>query len=81
MERAMKYFLKNLLGQEIFTSMVSWDTKSFLKNLQNPLPPYILNLGTLIVVDATVAADSLLGEMTARSPRERGNVTLVHPMS
>ena len=30
---AMKYFLKKLLGHEIFRSMVSWTTKNFLKNL------------------------------------------------
>ena len=31
---AMKYFLKKLLGHEIFRSMVSWATKNFLKNLK-----------------------------------------------
>ena len=30
---AMKYFLKKLLGHEIFRSMVSWITKNFLKKL------------------------------------------------
>ena len=30
---AMKYFLKKLLGHEIFWSMVSWATKFVLKNL------------------------------------------------
>ena len=30
---AMKYFPKELLGHEIFRSMVSWATKFFLKNL------------------------------------------------
>ena len=35
----MKYFLKKLLGHEIFRSMVSWATKFFLKNLQNPPAP------------------------------------------
>ena len=29
----MKYFLKKLLGNEIFSSMVSWAKKFFLKNL------------------------------------------------
>ena len=29
----MKYFLKKLLGNEIFSSMVSWAKKCFLKNL------------------------------------------------
>ena len=33
MGRAMKYFAKNLLGHEIFSSMVSWATKFCLKNL------------------------------------------------
>ena len=32
----MKYFPKKLLGHEIFRSIVSWATKYFLKNLQNP---------------------------------------------
>ena len=36
-----------LLGHEIFGSMVSWATKFFLKNLQNPpapspLPTYLM---------------------------------------
>ena len=35
----MKYSLKKLLGNEIFRSMVSWATKIFLKNLQNPPAP------------------------------------------
>ena len=30
---AMKYFLKKLLGHEVFRPMVSWATKIFLKNL------------------------------------------------
>ena len=30
---AMKYFPKQLLGYEIYRSMVSWATKRFLKNL------------------------------------------------
>ena len=29
----MKYFLKKLMGHEVFRSMVSWATKYFLKNL------------------------------------------------
>ena len=33
MGEAMKYFLENLLGREKFSSMVSWATKIFLKNL------------------------------------------------
>ena len=33
MRGAMKYFLKKLLGHEIFSSMVSWATKNFFKNL------------------------------------------------
>ena len=46
---AMKYFPKKLLGHEIFRSMVSWATKDFLKDLQNPLAPpsYILNVQSL----------------------------------
>ena len=37
----MKYFLKKLLGQEIFRCMVCWATKFFLENLEDPLgtPP------------------------------------------
>ena len=31
--RAMKFFPKKILGHEIFRSMVSWATNSFLKNL------------------------------------------------
>ena len=31
--RTMKYFLEKLLGHEIFSSMVSWATKFFKKNL------------------------------------------------
>ena len=30
----IKYFLKKLLGHEVFSSMVSWATRNFLKNLQ-----------------------------------------------
>ena len=30
---AMKYFLEKLLGHEIFSFMVPWATKFFLKNL------------------------------------------------
>ena len=29
----MKFFTKNLLGQEIFSSMIPWATNYFLKNL------------------------------------------------
>ena len=45
----MKYFLKKLMGHEIFRSVVSWATKYFLKNLENlPAPPsYILNVRSL----------------------------------
>ena len=35
----MKYFLKKLMGHEIYRSMVSWATKYFLKNLYNPSAP------------------------------------------
>ena len=31
--KAMKFFPKKILGHEIFRSMVSWATNSFLKNL------------------------------------------------
>ena len=41
MEGAMKYFLKKLLGDEIFRSMVSWATKIFLENLVSP-PTYLM---------------------------------------
>ena len=30
---SMKYFLKKLLGHEMFRSIVFWATKKFLKNL------------------------------------------------
>ena len=45
----MKYFLKKLLSHEIFSSMVSWATKIFLKNLVKPSLPssYILNVCSL----------------------------------
>ena len=45
MRGAMKYFLKKLLSHEIFSSMVSWATKIFFKNLVKPSLPssYILN--------------------------------------
>ena len=48
----IKYFLKNLLGQEIFRSIVSWATKGFLKNLQNPpaLPPTYLMYAPLVQI-------------------------------
>ena len=47
----MKYFLKKLLGHEIFRSMVSWGTKMFLKNLENPpaSPPTYLMFAPLLV--------------------------------
>ena len=35
----MKYFLKKLLGHEIFRSIVSWATKNFYINLWNPPAP------------------------------------------
>ena len=41
---AMKYFLKKLLGHEIFMSMVSWATKIFWKirkTLRLPPPPVL----------------------------------------
>ena len=36
---AMKDFLKKLMGHEIFRYMVSWATKIFFLNLQNPPAP------------------------------------------
>ena len=45
----MKYFLKALLGHETFSSMVSWATIFFLKNLLDtpptspcPRPTYLI---------------------------------------
>ena len=35
----MKYFLKALLGHETFSSMVSWATNLFMKNLLDAAPP------------------------------------------
>ena len=35
----MKYFLKKLLGHEIFRSMVSWTTKFFEKFVKPSYPP------------------------------------------
>ena len=32
----MKYFLKKLMGHEIFTSMVSWAMKHFFKKFVKP---------------------------------------------
>ena len=45
----MKFFSKKLLDDEIFSSLVLWPTKYFLKNLQNPPPPpsYLLNVHSL----------------------------------
>ena len=48
---AMKYFLKKIMGHEIFRSMVSWATKNVLKNLLiPPAPPLLLNVRSLILV-------------------------------
>ena len=46
---ATKYFLKKLLGHEIFWSMVSWATNFFFEKLVKPprLPSYILNVRSL----------------------------------
>ena len=43
---AMKYFREKLLGHEIFSSMVPWAAKFFLKNLSNLLasrPQYLIS--------------------------------------
>ena len=43
-------FSEQLLGHEIFRSIVSWATKLCLKNLQNPPPlptSYIVNVRSL----------------------------------
>ena len=65
MGEAMKYFLKKLLGHEIFKSMVSWATKIFLKNFKNPPapPPTYLMYAPLCVVkvnDDVVAKKSYI---------------------
>ena len=47
---AMKFFSKKLLGHEIFSYMVCWATKFYLKNLKkspHPLPPIYLMYGPL----------------------------------
>ena len=48
---AMKYFLKKLLGHEIFRSMVSWAMNFFKKNCKTLRPPrsYILNVRSLMI--------------------------------
>ena len=38
---AMKYFPEKLLGHEIFSLSVPWDTKFLVKNLQNPPAPLL----------------------------------------
>ena len=51
MGRAMKNFLKKLLGHEIFRSMVSWTTKFFGELFKALGPPsYILNVRSLILI-------------------------------
>ena len=48
MGEAMKYFLKKLLGHEIFRSMVSWATNFFWKTSKTlRLLSYILNVRSL----------------------------------
>ena len=46
---AIKYFPKNVLGHEIFSSVVPWATNFFLKKIVKPSGPlsYILNLRSL----------------------------------
>ena len=50
---AMKYFLKKIMGHEIFRSVASWTTKKFFKNLLNPPASspryYILNVRSLML--------------------------------
>ena len=41
MGRAMKCFSKKLLGYEIFSYMVCWTAKFYLKNLEKPLAPLL----------------------------------------
>ena len=44
---AIKFFTKKLLGHEIFSFMVPWVVRHFLKNLLDPLatppPTYLIN--------------------------------------
>ena len=48
-ERGHEFFLKNLVGHEIFSSMVPWATKHFWKNLEALQPPsQRLNVHSLI---------------------------------
>ena len=54
MRGAMKYFLKKLLGHEIFRSMVSWAMEFFFEKFVKPSAPsssppstYILNVRSL----------------------------------
>ena len=49
---AMKYFLKKLLGLEIFRSMVSWATNFFFEKSIKPSDPpcYILNVQSLKMI-------------------------------
>ena len=46
---AMKFFTKKLLGHEIFSSMIPWATKYFLKNFEKPsgLISYIFHICSL----------------------------------
>ena len=47
---AMKYFLKKLLGHEIFVSMVFWATNFFFEKFVKPSgssPSYVLNVCSL----------------------------------
>ena len=47
---AMKYFLKKLLGHEIFVSMVFWATNFFFEKFvkpSGPSPSYVLNVCSL----------------------------------
>ena len=56
----MKYFLKKILSHEIFSSIVSWATKIFSKNLQNPPapPPTYLMYAPLILFASAIIETS-----------------------
>ena len=61
----MKYFLKKLLGHEIFRSMFSWATKIFFEKFVKPSgpPSYILNVHSLMFVNKSVAIIYIAAEV------------------